>query len=220
MVTGETLAQCAQDVANTPLLYSPGSTFDYGGADYQVAGYVATFLSRKANWQAFFRAAVATPMGLTTLSYGNPQQVPNPRIAGGATSDAPDYANLLKMVMNFGTYNGMQILKPDTVEDAMEADQIMDLPIAAFPPALTPALFPGYGLGVFISSPTLYPGSPGPEFSDPGITGATPWFDMGLNYGAVLLINANAQTGVNMWNAARPLIIQQLTAPSGSDHTR
>ena len=29
--------------------------------------------------------------------------------------------------------------------------------------------------------------------------------------GAVILINQDTQTGLDMWNAARPLIIQQLT---------
>ena len=72
--------------------------------------------------------------------------------------------------------------------------------------------YPGYGLSLFISAPSLYDAqSPGPEFSDPGLYGTTPWFDSGTGYGAVILIDQDTDTGLDIWNAVRPLILQQLT---------
>ena len=74
--------------------------------------------------------------------------------------------------------------------------------------------YPGYGMGAFISAPSLYAGSPGPEYSDPGLFGSFPWYDRGLKYGAVLLIVDTASTGVDVANGLRPLVIDTLTGTS------
>ncbi len=210
-----TLQQCAQDIANATLASQPGAEFNYGGADYQVAGYVATLISGAANWQTFFSTAIATPLGgIASYSYGDPAVVSNPRIAGGAMSNVTDYATILGMVQADGKFSGKQVLSASAIS-ALKTNQIEGLPNAftPFSPSAA-ASYPGYGLGLFISAPALYQRSPGPEFSDPGLFGATPWFDNGLNYGAVILIKQDTQTGLDMWNAARPLIIQQLTGSS------
>ena len=208
--TSTTLQQCVQAIANTSLVSQPGTEFNYGGADYQVAGYVATVLSQQ-NWQTFFANAIATPLGLASFSYGPASIVTNPRIAGGAVSDAADYAAILQMLQNSGVFGGKQVLSAGSVT-VMETNQIQGLPVAFTPFPLGQAQnYPGYGLGLWISSPALYSGSPGPEFSDPGLYGTSPWIDNGLGYGAVILINQDVPTGLAMWNAARPLIIQQLT---------
>jgi len=214
--TASTLQKCAQDIANATLMYPPGQEFNYGGADYQVAGYVATLISGAANWQTFFNSAIAAPLGgISSYSYGDPSVVTNPRIAGGAMSDVTDYATFLSMVQGGGQSGGTQVLSASAI-GTLTTNQIAGLAVAYTPFSASAApSYPGYGLGVFISAPALYqPASPGPEFSDPGLYGATPWFDNGLNYGAVLLIDQDTQTGLDMWNAARPLIIQQLTGSS------
>jgi len=115
------------------------------------------------------------------------------------------------MVQGGGKFNGKQVLSASAI-GALKTNEIDGLPntFNPFPPSAA-ASYPGYGLGLFISAPALYQPSPGPEFSDPGLFGATPWFDNGLNYGAMILISQDTQTGLDMWNAVRPLIIQQLT---------
>jgi hypothetical protein len=50
----------------------------------------------------------------------------------------------------------------------------------------------------------------GPELSDQGLFGCTPWIDKDLNYSAVLLIFNRTQTGTEIWNEIRPLIIEQI----------
>jgi CubicO group peptidase (beta-lactamase class C family) len=206
--TGTTLAACAQDVANTTLQYVPGTHFNYGGADYQVAGYIATVLSGET-WQQFFADTIGTPLGLSVYTYGDPTTVTNPRIAGGGSSDVSDYMQIIQMLQAGGVYNGKQVLSSSVISSDLETNQISGKTVAYSP--LDSTMYPGYASGLFISAASLYTGSPGPEFSDPGLFGTTPWFDNGLGYGAVLLISSNTQTGVNMWNAVRPEIISQLT---------
>jgi len=205
-----TLRACAQQVANANLVSQPGAEFNYGGADYQVAGYLAVLLSGASSWQAFFDGAIAAPLGgLATFTWGDPQTVLNPRIAGGAQSNVADYAAILRMVLDGGSANGRQVLSANAA-GALTGNQIAGLQRVNSPFGQDQAKYPGYTLGLFISDPSLHPGSPGPEYSDPGLTGVTPWFDNGLGYGAVILINADTTTGVDMWNAARPIIISQL----------
>lgn len=202
-----TLAECVQEIADSSLAATPGSVFDYGGADYQVAGYIAVLLSGAANWQDFFAAAVSGPLGLSAYSYGDAAIDTNPRIAGGATTDVLDYATILRAVLD----GGYSRLGASVIANPLEVDQISGLPVDYYPSPLTVQDYPGYSLGLFISSSALHPGSPGPEFSDPGKYGSVPWYDTGLGYGAVLLIDQEGATGVDIWNAVRPIIIGQLT---------
>ncbi|MDE0853318.1 MAG: serine hydrolase [Nevskia sp.] len=207
-----TLRSCAQQIASTALVSAPGAEFNYGGADYQVAGYVATLIAGASSWQVFFNNAIAAPLGgIPSYSYGSPLTVSNPRIGGGAVSNVSDYATILRMVQGGGASGGTRVLSASAIA-ALTGNQIQGLPNVYNPfPADAAGDYPGYGLGVFISTPALYKPSPGPEYSDPGLYGAVPWFDNGLGYGAVLLINQDTSTGLAMWNAARPLIIQQLS---------
>lgn len=206
-----TLQACAQQVANAALVSQPGAEFNYGGADYQVAGYVAVLIAGASNWESFFNDALATPLGgISSFSWGTALLTPNPRIAGGASSNVSDYATILATVLDGGVANGHQVLSSNAINMLM-TNEIAGLPVKNSPFGdAQAALYPGYTLGLFISDPSLHPNSAGPEYSDPGLQGATPWFDTGLGYGAVILINSNTITGVAMWNAVRPLITAQL----------
>lgn len=209
-----TLRACAQVIADTPLIAAPGSGFNYGGADLQVAAYVATLVTGQS-WQQLFAERIAGPLGMSRTSYGDPATVTNPRVAGGAMSSAPDYARLLALLLDDGVHRGQRLLSSAMVAEVLR-DQIAGLPIvyAPFPPNGL-ADFPGYGLGVFISAPGRHPGSAGPEYSDPGLFGATPWFDVALGYGAVLLIRDGTATGLSLMDRLRPSIIRELTTPPG-----
>jgi CubicO group peptidase (beta-lactamase class C family) len=206
--TSTTLRQCVIDISKLDLVSQPGAEFNYGGADYQVAGYIATLLSGQ-DWQPFFDGAIGQPLGLGSFSYGDAATT-NPRIAGGASSNTADYAKILQMVQNGGQFAGKRVLSAAMVAQ-LEKNQIQGKPVAFTPfPEGQAQFYPGYGFGLWISAPSLYPGSPGPEFSDPGLDGSTPWIDNGLHYGAALLIQQDPATGLDMWNAARPIIIGQL----------
>ncbi len=204
------LQQCAQIIALTPLVSLPGAAFNYGGADFQIAGYVATLIAGQS-WQDFFAETIGAPLGLSRFTYGDPQAVSNPRIAGGAFSDAGDYRKILTMILNDGRDDAGQPVLSHAAIALMKTDQVDGLPIL-FAPFLQQARqnFDGYSFGFWISAPAQHPGSAGPELSDPGLLGTTPWLDDDLGYGAVLLLDDRTREGLEIWDAVRPLIIQRL----------
>ena len=204
--TGFTMKDCVTQIAAAPLVATPGQVFNYGGADYQVAGYIATIISGQS-WQDFFNAAIATPLGMSTFSYGNPATVTNPRVAGGAVSSAADYVKFLQMLINNGQAGGNAILSASSVTE-LETDQIAGKTKQYTPVDAT--LYPGYTFGFFISADPVHPGSAGPELLDPGLFGTTPWIDLDKKYGAVLIITKNTPTGLAMMNTVRPLIYAAL----------
>jgi CubicO group peptidase (beta-lactamase class C family) len=209
--TTTTLRACAQDIANSALDYTPGSTFSYTGADYQIAGYVAVLVARASSWQALFANSVATPLGLTTFTYG---VTFNPRIAGGAVSNVDDYIKILRMILSDGVADDGTRILSHTMVQALESSQIgkATFDTASSLPGGTADYFTGYTFGLFITASSQYAnaGTSGPEFSDPGLFGATPWFDTGKNYAAIILINQDTVTGIDMLTAVRPVIITAL----------
>ncbi len=209
-----TLRACAQYIANGGLDFTPGTTFSYTGADYQIAGYIATLISRKS-WQSFFAHAVASPMKLTTFSYGNSS---NPRIGGDGQCNTADYAKILRMILRNGLAdNNQRILSPGLIS-VLETNQTAGLVINPLPSlffsggANLQSEFSGYTFGFFIinDSVTLPTGSPGPVFADPGATGAVSWIDAGLQYGGILLIQSNTTTGLDMTQSVMPAIVTDL----------
>lgn len=205
-----TMQECVRQIAAAPLVSLPGLAFNYGAADYQVAGYIATRIAGQG-WQEFFDARIGRPLGLDIYTYGAPERVSNPRVAGGAFSNVADYVRILQMILNGGQAGGTTVLSPRSIA-TLETNQIRGRNVRYSP--VDSALYPGYSFGFFISDASLHPGSAGPEFSDPGLFGTTPWIDEDLGYGAVLLIDKDSATGLGMWNAVRPLIIAALQTPT------
>jgi len=215
--TGISLRDCAQNIARVDLASTPGAAFNYGGIDFQIAGYIATLVSGQ-NWQDFFQARLATPLGLSQFTYGDPASVINPRIAGGAAAIASEYSEFLRLLLNDGLYNGTRVLSSGMVSTIL-SDQTVGLRTIYTPFPLGRRIdYPGYGLGVFLSAPRKHPGSDGPEWSDPGLFGTMPWIDAALGYGAILLLQADiadgTETGLDIWDDLRPGIITQLTLPA------
>ncbi len=212
--TGTTLRACAQDIANTTLRDTPGAAFNYGGIDFQVAAYIATLISGQS-WQDFFQSRVATPLGLSRFTFGDPATVSNPRAAGGGFALASEYSEFLRLLLNDGLHDGTRVLSSAMVVEILR-DQTVGLPTRYTPfPFGRRIDYPGYGLGMFLSAPRLHPGSEGPEWSDPGVFGTMPWIDLSLKYGAVLLLERDPAdgtvTGIDIWDDLRPDIISQLT---------
>ena len=205
----ETMQECAQDIVNAPQDFAPGTQFAYGGGGFQVAGYIAEVVTGKS-WNNLFQDRFAAPLGLTTFTYsgGKLGNEINPRIAHGASSNVYDYNKILQMILNGGQSKDVQILSPQTVE-MMKTNQTAGLPILRSPGEDEGMI--GYSFGFWISDPSLHPGSKGPELNDQGAFGCTPWVDFDLGYSAVLLINKNGETGREIWNAVRPIIIANPT---------
>jgi CubicO group peptidase (beta-lactamase class C family) len=208
--TVTTLRACAQQIAQAPLDYQPGTTFSYSGADYQVAGYVAQLIAQEP-FATLFADAVAQPLKLNTFIYDDPQ---NPRVAGGGSCNVDDYAKIMRMILRDGVADDGTRVLSDAMIQELEKNQISGTTIETLPflQDSAPYFAPEYTLGFFVTNPAEYQqdGSPGPEFVDPGLFGTTPWIDTGLGYGAIIMITSDTQTGLDMWNAARPVVISQL----------
>lgn len=209
-----TLQDCAQYIADQPLEFTPpGSQFAYSGSSMQVAAYVAEAITGK-KWNDLFAEIVAQPLGLTKFTYTDTN---NPRVAGGASSDVGDYTKIMQMILAGGSYNGNRILSPATVA-LMETNQIAGIPKLRSP---GDTMLTGYSFGWWHSDPIYLAQQPDPrttgtELSDQGAFGCTPWIDLGLGYSAILLIQNRTSTGTAIWDAVRPLIIEQIKRNTGS----
>lgn len=195
-----TLQDCAAEIAAAPLDFLPGTQFGYSAAGYQVAGLVAERVTGKP-WNTLFRERVTAPLGMDSFSYG---ETSNPRVAGGAVSNAVDYIKFSQVILDGGAP-----LLTRAQGQSLRQSQVTGLPVY-FTPALPGARLVGYSQGWWISAPANHPGSAGPEISDPGLLGSTPWIDYGKNYTAVLLITGTPDKGLAMWTAAREKILAQL----------
>ena len=202
-----TLKLCAQQILNLPLAYPPGTRFDYGGNGMQLAGYVAEVLAGQS-WNQFFADKIKTPLGLVRFTFTN---TTNPRIAGGAFSDVGDYTRILQTYLAGGVYQNTRIIS-NRVYFEMQTDQWRGLPVINNPGG---SRLSGYSYGWWHSGADYLqslpaPRTSGPELSDQGLFGCTPWIDFENNYTAILLVNSNVPTATVMWNEIRPLIIEQM----------
>lgn len=201
-----TLQACVQEIADTQLDFLPGTQFGYSGAGYQVAGLVAQQVVGRS-WAAVLRERVTAPLGMSSYGYANTQ---NPRVAGGAVSSAGDYLRFARMMLDGGTYGGRTVLSPAQAA-RIRTSQIGVLG-SFFSPLPPGAGVEGYSFGWWISDVAELGGGIGPEVSDPGLLGSTPWMDFGRNYAAVLLVDSNTANGLAMWKAARSRIQEQIAA--------
>jgi len=207
--TSTTLQACTQSILNSPIEFTPGTRFSYGGSSMQVAGGVVEAITGQS-WNQFFAQKVGTPLGLTRFTYTDTD---NPRIAGGASSDVGDYNKIIQAYLSGGVFDSTRILSRAMYYE-MQTDQKGTLPVVNSPGGTS---LTGYSFGWWHSSAAYLQSQPQPqtvglELSDQGAFGCTPWADFNYNYSAVLLINDRTSTGTTIWNAVRPLIIEQMQA--------
>ena len=132
---------CRHDSLKVPLLFDPGSRWEYGiGID--LAGRIVETVSGQ-DLEAYFQQHIFAPLGMTDSSFrpgeamqarmvGTHARGPTgelvpisfefPRDAeflmggGGLYSTAPDYLEFCRMLLAGGTLDGRQVLKPETVK--------------------------------------------------------------------------------------------------------
>ncbi len=177
----QSMDACAQSIVALGSSFTPGTEFDYGGDDYQIAGYIAAVVAGEPFVQ-LFADTIATPCGLTSTYYDSPKgTVTNPRIGGGLYTTLSDYAKLLELNLGGGTCNGRRVVSKKMVV-AMQQDNVAGLPIFY-------TADPGhdYGLSWWHIAPAT--GANPVIVQDFGKFGASPWIDNECKYGAFLLIN-------------------------------
>lgn len=183
-----TLASCAQQILQKPLIGTPGKVFAYGGNSMQVAGRMAEIAAGKT-WDDIFLDEMVRPLGLAGTDYATASIAPgyvynsNPRVPGGVRSTVDDYGRVLDMVLARGCLvggfpdqcpAGQRFLTAATL-DAMARDRRVGTITLYSPPTTTGF---GYGIGQWIENADgVNPQIAQPVLSSPGAFGMTPWVD-------------------------------------------
>ncbi len=195
------IADYADQLAKLPLLWQPGTTWDYGRST-DVLGAVMEVVADEP-LDSFLRARVFEPLDMVDTGFWVPEakqgRIAEPQadpvtgavddlidithapkmFAGGhgLVSTAADYARFCQMMLDRGTFNGTRLLSRKTVE-FMTADHLGDA-ISKNGTVYLPG--PGYGFGLGFGVRTSagespWPGSVG-EFFWGGYAGTYFWID-------------------------------------------
>jgi CubicO group peptidase (beta-lactamase class C family) len=213
------LAEFTQQLAGLPLLFEPGTAFEYSRAT-DVLGRVIEVISGQS-LPTFLRERIFEPLGMsdTTFEVGEKhhhriaepfahdpdgglpmrvvdvrQQARPPLGGSGLVSTAMDYAQFLQCLLNRGVLGGVRLLGSQTV-DFMTADHLGHLPVfGTGSRALLPVGY-GFGLGFAVRKQrgmASVPGSAGTYFWG-GLAGTTFFVDPHLDMFAMLMIQAPNQ---------------------------
>ncbi len=207
--------QFCDDLAAIPLMFEPGSVWEYSRATDALGPVVEVASGQTLG--AFLKSDIFDPLGMKDTGFhvppaqqhriaepfahdpdgGIPMKVLDPRQVpameaggGGLMSTAMDYARFLQCLLNRGTLNGTRILGPRTV-DFMTADHLGSIPVNG---SLLP---PGHGFGLGFAVRTALgvapvPGSVGLYYWG-GIAGTTFFVDPAEELFAILMIQAPNQ---------------------------
>ncbi|HET7867554.1 MAG TPA: serine hydrolase domain-containing protein [Burkholderiaceae bacterium] len=156
----------SQAMAALPLMYQPGSVFDYSRAT-DVLGRVVEVVSGQP-LREFFQQRIFGPLGMADTGFHVPasqhhrlaepfatdpdtgaevqlldvhQPVAMDMGGGGLVSSAADYARFCQMLLNGGALDGHRLLSRKTVE-LMTSDHLGSIP------SVSGLLPPGYGFGL------------------------------------------------------------------------
>jgi CubicO group peptidase (beta-lactamase class C family) len=214
-----TNAEFSHEMAALPLMFEPGSAWEYGRA-IDVLGRVVEVVSGQT-LGAYLQEHIFKPLGMVDTGFSVPEK-DHARLAepfardpeggvqmrvidlreqpamesggGGLASTATDYARFMQFMLNKGELDGVRLLGPRTVE-FMTADHLDNIPV--FSPA-SRALLPeghGFGLGFAVRKHlgvASTPGSVGSYFWG-GMAGTTFFIDPQEDLCATLMLQAPNQ---------------------------
>jgi CubicO group peptidase (beta-lactamase class C family) len=204
------IEECAAGAWATPDddgdIVPPDTEYRYGGVQWQIAGAVAETVSGKS-WAQLLDETYIEPCGVESLGYNNHwtqlgaggfsypadfdgdvgvlSSTENPHMEGGAYIDPVDYAELLLMQLRDGRCGDTQVLEPESVE-RMQTDRIGEVYGGE---SMTGT---GYGFGWWVDR-----GGSG-RITDPGAYGTVPWLDLDGRFGAYLVLETEAELGLQL----------------------
>lgn len=200
------IVTCENKALTTPLTFDPGERWDYG-INIDWAGKAVEAVSGK-KLDAYLRDHLLAPLGmkdtmfvlgpgqrarlagmhargpdgaLQPMPFEVPQEPEFFMGGGGLYGTAPDYLRFIRMVLNRGSLDGVQVLKPETVAQ-MSQNHIGDIEVCTLKTAMPPYsndanLFPGmvqkWGLSFCINTER------GPAGRSPG---SLAWAGLGNTY--------------------------------------
>ena len=192
-----TLAECVDNIAAMNLTAAPGTRFDYGSSHLHVAARMAEVVTGQG-WANVFAAQLKTPLGLGAdmLYYTGPRQgvgTSNPLIAGGLRATMNEYARVLQLEYNRGTYQGNTLIGASLfTTQATEPYPTAEIGNSPFQKI---GIDYHYGLSAWLECPP--PATNCAVLSSPGAFGFTPWVDRDGGYYAILAMEVTeSQSGV------------------------
>jgi len=223
----DTNAELVTKLGALPLLYQPGTRFEYG-VSTDVLGRLVEVVSGQSLGQ-FFEARIFRPLGMRDSGFfvtpanlgrvAQPWQRPGgapmtPRFdvalkpryesgGGGLVSTAEDYLRFCLMLLNGGEWNGVRLLGKKTVE-YMTADHLGSIPVA------TPGL--GFGLGFQVRRDAGIAGIAGSvgEYGWAGNAGTLFWIDPKEQLIALYMIQVGDSERIALRNQFRSLVEQTI----------
>ena len=195
-------AEFVDRLAKLPLLYQPGTTWDYSHST-DVLGRLVEVVSGRT-FGEFLTARIFTPLGMPDTAFyvgdaakqgriaepfpndrsiGVGAELNDPRVVqkwesggGGLVSTTMDYARFLQMLLNGGSLNGKRLLSPKIVA-YMTADHLGGGAVPG--PLYLPGAGFGFGLGFAVrkdAGVSPFPGSVA-EYNWGGAAGTYFWVD-------------------------------------------
>jgi CubicO group peptidase (beta-lactamase class C family) len=215
-------AEFAERIAKLPLVYQPGTTWDYSQST-DILGRVIEVVSGKSLYQ-FEKERLLDPLGMRDTSFdvtdpakkslvaepfpndrtiGNNSVMSDPRVAqklesggGGMVSTIDDYARFAQMILNGGTLDGTRYLSPKTIA-YMGSNHIGPGSGVTPGPYYLPGPGFGFGLGFAVRTEagvSPIEGSVG-EINWSGAGGTTFWIDPKENMFVVFMAQTVSQRG-------------------------
>ncbi len=202
----QTNQQMAEKLAALPLEHQPGTKWEYSHST-DILGYVIEVASGTELTQ-FITDEILTPLKMTDTSFYveeadkdrvvepiypgllNPMQKPTYLSGGGGMlSTADDYLTFCSMLLNKGSLNGVQILKPETIE-MMTKNQLGDIRPGNYD-LLGPENGFGYGFSVRLTDEGRAKGAKG-DYWWGGYAGTYFWIDPANELITVFMMQAPA----------------------------
>jgi CubicO group peptidase (beta-lactamase class C family) len=213
-------AEFVQRLAKLPLVYQPGTTWDYSHS-VDVLGRVIEVISGKSLYQ-FEKERILDPLGMKDTAFyvtdpdkkplvaepfpndrkiGNDAEMGDPRVqqkwesgGGGMVSTIGDYARFAAMILNGGILDGKRYLSPKTIA-YMGANHIAPSSGVVPGPYYLPGPGFGFGLGFAVridAGVSPIEGSVG-EMNWSGAGGTTFWVDPKENMFVVFMAQTVTQ---------------------------
>ena len=192
-----TLADCVDSISTMALVAAPGTRFDYGSTHLQVAARMAEVVTGES-WAKIFETQLKAPLGLgpDMLYYTAPRQAvgtSNPLIAGGLRATMDEYARVLQLEFNRGTFSGNRLIS-DALFTAQGTEPFPNAVIGNSPVESIGLDF-HYGLTAWLECPP--PAANCGVLSSPGAFGFTPWVDRDGGYYAMIAMEVDgSRTGI------------------------
>ena len=231
-------AEFVDRIAKLPLLYQPGTTWDYSHST-DVLGRLIEVVSGRS-FGEFLTARIFTPLGMPDTAFYVPDLSKQPRIVepfpndrsigvgaelndprvvqkwesggGGLVSTTTDYARFLQMLLNGGTLNGKRLVSPKTVA-YMTSDHLGG---GAGPgPLYLPGPGFSFGLGFAVrkdAGVSPLPGSVG-EYNWGGAAGTFFWVDPKEDLFVVYMMQSPKQR-VGVRNLLKNMVYGALEKPA------